>query len=161
MKPLWQGVLLGVVAYLFFVVATAPAVKILSFVQPEGIRFAGTAGSVWSVSAALVAVSPVQLTDVRWSFRPFSLFVGQLEFAVEGQLQGQRVEAHAGSSLLGKPYVSDVRGRVAANDLLNLACWASPMSLMCVDVSPRMICSICWGWTSYSWQACWNLILPT
>jgi len=120
MKPLWQGVLLGVVAYLFFMVATAPAAKILSFVQPRDIRFAGTAGSVWSGSAALVAVSPVQLTDVRWSFRPFSLFAGQLEFAVEGQLQGRRVEAHAGSSLLGNPYVADVRGRIAANDLLSL-----------------------------------------
>jgi general secretion pathway protein N len=120
MKPVWRGVLTGVVAYLLFLVMTAPAAKILSFVQPQGIRFAGVDGTLWSGSAALASVSPVQLTDARWSFRPFALFIGQLAFVIEGQLYGQSVEAYAGSSFLGNPYVSDVRGRVAASDLLNL-----------------------------------------
>ncbi len=120
MKSLWRGVLVGVPAYLLFLVTTAPAAKVLPFVQPQGIRYSGIEGSLWSGRAALVDVSPVQLTDTRWSFRPFALFAGQLEFAVEGQLQGQRVEAYAGSSFLGNPYVSDVRGRVAANDMLKL-----------------------------------------
>ncbi|HED18892.1 MAG TPA: hypothetical protein ENI74_05245, partial [Gammaproteobacteria bacterium] len=117
MKPLWQGVLVGVFAYLLFMVTTAPAAKIVSFVQPQGIRFSAIEGSLWSGSAALVDVPPVQLTHVRWSFRPFSLFVGQIGYAVEGQLQGQKVEARIGSSFLGKPYISDVRGRLAAKDL--------------------------------------------
>jgi len=120
MKPLWRGMLVGVVAYLLFMVATAPAAKILSFVQPQGIRFSGIEGSLWSGRAALVTVSPLQLTEARWSFRPFTLFVGKPGFAVEGQLQGQRIEAYVGSSFLGNPYVSDVRGRVAAKDLPGL-----------------------------------------
>ena len=120
MKPLWQGVLLGAVAYFLFIVTTAPAARIVSYVQPQGIHFSVIDGSLWSGSAALVNASPVQLTDVRWSFRPFALFVGQFEFAVEGQLQGRRIEAYIGSSFLGNPYVSDVRGRLAAKDLPGL-----------------------------------------
>ena len=120
MKPLWRSVLVGVVAYLLFLVTTAPAAKILPLVQPQGVHFSGIDGTLWSGSAALVAVSPVQLTETRWSFRPFSLFAGQFGFAVEGQLQGQRVEAYVGSSFLGTPLVSDVRGLVDANAVLNL-----------------------------------------
>ena len=117
MKPLWRGTLLGLVAYLLFMVTSAPAAKILSYVQPQGIHLSGIEGSLWSGHAALVTVSPLQLTDARWSFRLFPLFIGQLEFSVAGQLQGQRVEAYVGSSFLGNPYVSDVRGRVAAKHL--------------------------------------------
>jgi len=120
MKPGWRSMVLGVVAYLLFMVTTAPAAKILSFVQPQGIGLSGIEGSLWSGRAALVTVSPLQLTDIRWSFRLFPLFVGQLEFAVEGQFQGKPVEAYVGSSFLGTPYVSDVRGQVAAEDLPGL-----------------------------------------
>ncbi|MFQ5643205.1 MAG: type II secretion system protein N [Thiogranum sp.] len=120
MKPLWQGVLSGVVAYLFFMVVTAPAVKVLPLVQPEGVRATGVDGTLWSGRAARVAVPAVQLTDVRWRFRPLALFIGQVRFAIEGSLQGQRIEADAGSSFLGKPRASDVRGRMAASELLKL-----------------------------------------
>lgn len=120
MKPVWRGVLTGIGAYLLFLLMTAPAAKILSFMQPQGIRFSGIEGSLWSGTAAMVSATPVQLADASWSLRPFALFIGQLEFAVEGQLQGQKIQAYAGRSLLGNAYVSDVRGRMAANELVRL-----------------------------------------
>jgi len=120
MKPLWQGVLLGVAAYLFFMLATAPAAKVLPLVQPRGVSIAGINGSLWSGHAALVTAAPVQLTDVHWRFRPLALFVGQLGFTVTGDLQGQRVKANAGNGFPGDPQLSDVQGRIAASTLLNL-----------------------------------------
>ncbi len=120
MRPLWQGLSLGVVAYLFFMLATAPAAKILSLVQPEGLRATAVAGSLWSGQAAQLALPPLQLNDVHWQIRPLLLFAGRLSFVVRGQLQGQRIKAHAGVSLLGNPQLSDVRGRVTAQDLMNL-----------------------------------------
>jgi general secretion pathway protein N len=113
-------VLVGAVAYLLFLVMAAPAAKVLPLFQPrlQNIQLAGVEGSLWSGKAAQVDVSPLQLKDVRWSFRPFGLFVGRAVFNVRGQLQGQRIKAKVGSTLLGKPYLSDLRGRISANDLI-------------------------------------------
>jgi len=119
MKPWWRSVLLGTVAYLLFLLMAAPAVKVLPLFQSrlQNIQLAGVEGSLWSGKAAQLDVSPLQLKDVHWSFRPFSLFVGRAEFKVRGQLQAQRIKAKVGSTLLGRPYLSDLRGRVSANDL--------------------------------------------
>ena len=120
MKPWWRWGLAGVVAYLLFLVAAAPAAKVLPLVQsrlPE-VRLSGVEGSLWSGKAAKLDLTPLQLQDVSWSFRPFGLFVGRAVFDVDGQLQAQRVKAKAGTTFFGTPYLSDVQGRIAANDLL-------------------------------------------
>ena len=119
MKPWWRSVLVGTVAYLLFLLMAAPAAKVWPLFQSrlQNIQLAGIEGSLWSGKAAQLDVSPLQLKDVRWSFRPFSLFVGRAEFKIHGQLQAQEIKAKVGSTLLGKPYLSDLRGRIRANDL--------------------------------------------
>jgi len=120
MKLWWRGVLVGVAAYLLFLLVAAPAVKVLPLFQSrlQNIQLAGVEGSLWSGKAAQLDVSPLQLKDVRWSFRPFSLFVGRAEFKIHSQLEAQKIRAKVGSTFLGRPYLSDLRGRIRANDLL-------------------------------------------
>ena len=122
MKPWWRSVLLGTVAYLLFVVMTAPAAKVLPLFQSQlqNIQFAGLEGSLWSGKAAQVDVTALQLQDVNWRLRPFALFVGRAVFKINGRLQAQRIRAKVGSTFLGTPYLSDVEGRIAANELLRL-----------------------------------------
>ena len=119
MKLWWRSALVGTVAYLLFLLMAAPAAKVLPVFQSrlQNIQLAGVEGSLWSGKAAQVDVSPLQLKDVNWRFRPFGLFAGRAVFKVRGQLQAQRIKAKAGSTLLGRPYLSDVKGRVSANDL--------------------------------------------
>jgi hypothetical protein len=115
----WRSGLLGAVAYLLFLLMVAPAAKVWPLFQSQlkNIHIAGVEGSLWSGKAAQVDVSPLQFKDVNWSFRPFGLFVGRAVFDVHAQLQAQRIKAKAGSTLLGSPYLSDVKGRISANDL--------------------------------------------
>ena len=119
MNPWWRSALVGALAYLLFVVMTAPAAKVLPLFQSQlqHIRLAGLEGSLWSGKAAQLDVSPLQFKDVNWRFRPFGLFSGRAVFNVDGQLQAQRIKAKAGGTLLGRPYLSDVKGRISANDL--------------------------------------------
>lgn len=119
MKQWWRGALVGLFAYLVFVVLAAPAEKVLPLVQARlgNIQFAGLEGSLWSGKAAQVAVQPLQLRDVNWHLRPFGLFMGRVVFGVRAQLQQQAIKARLGSTFLGKPYLSSVRGRVSASDL--------------------------------------------
>ncbi|MEN8802806.1 MAG: type II secretion system protein N [Thiogranum sp.] len=121
MKLWWRSVLLGALAYLLFLFMTAPATKVLPLFQSQlqDIRFTGVEGTLWSGKAVQLDVSPLQLKDVNWSFRPFGLFVGRAVFDIHGQLQAQMLKAKVGSTFLGGRYLSDVRGRVSANDLLS------------------------------------------
>jgi general secretion pathway protein N len=120
MKNIWRWLLPGAVVYLVFLVVAAPADKLLPLVQPQlqGVRLSGVEGRLWSGQAMQVSVASVQLSDVRWSFRPLALLLGRAEFSVSGQLQGQAVQGRAGSTVLGRVYLSDVQGRLAASDLL-------------------------------------------
>jgi general secretion pathway protein N len=115
---LWHGVALGVGAYLFFMVATAPAARVLPLLQPEGVQLAGLEGSLWSGSAALVTVSPVQLQDLEWRFHPFALLLGRAEVTLDARLQGRPVSARVGDRLFGSRYLADVDATVGASDLL-------------------------------------------
>ena len=122
MNPWWRSVLLGAVAYLLFLVMTAPAAKVLPLFQSQlqHVQVAGIEGSLWSGKAAQVDVSALRLQDVKWRLRPFALFVGRAVFKINGHLQAQRIRAKAGSTFLGTPYLSDVKGSIAANELLRL-----------------------------------------
>ena len=119
MKLWWRSALVGTVAYLLFLLMAAPAAKVLPVFQSrlQNVQLAGVEGSLWSGKAAQLDVSPLQLKDVNWSFRPFGLFVGCAVFDIHGRLQAQRIQAKVGSTFLGRPYLSDVRGRISANDL--------------------------------------------
>ena len=119
MKSRWAGVLVGLFAYLLFLVLAAPAAKVLPLFQPRlgDIQFTGLEGSFWTGKAARVDVPPLQLQDVNWRFRPLALFVGRAVFGVRVQLQQQEIKARIGSSFLGEPYLSNISGRVRASDL--------------------------------------------
>jgi hypothetical protein len=119
MKP-WRAVLTGVAAYVFFLLATAPAAKLLPLVQPRlgGVQLAGVDGSLWSGSAALVTANPVQLQDLAWRFRPLVLLLGRAEVALQASWQGRPAAALAGKALFGSTYLADVSATVPAPDVL-------------------------------------------
>ena len=118
---LWHGVVTGVIAYVIFVVAGAPASKLLPLLQPAlpGVHFSGVDGTIWSGTAAAVQAPPVQLQQVSWRFRPFALLLGRAEVSIDGQLRGRQLQGRAGRALFGQPYLAQVRGSVAAQDALS------------------------------------------
>ena len=119
MKP-WQAVLTGVAAYVVFLLATAPAAKLLPLVQPRlgGVQLAGVDGTLWSGSAAVAAANPVQLQDVQWRLRPLALLLGRAEVALEASWQGRPAAALAGKALFGGSYLADVSATLPAPDVL-------------------------------------------
>ena len=120
MTSWWRLAAAGVAASLVFLVLSAPAAKLLPYVQPHlaGIKLYGVSGSLWSGQAVRVSAGAVQLDSVNWRLRPLALFTGALEFAVDAKLAAQPLTAHAGVGVVSGVYVSDVVGRVAAADLL-------------------------------------------
>lgn len=123
MNHVWRFALLGAAVYLLFLALTAPAAKLLPWLQPQlpGLQMSGVAGSLWSGRAQRLQAGGVQLDEVHWHWRPLALFTGALEFGVEAGLNGQPLAAHAGSRLFSGPYLAAVTGSIPAADLLSLA----------------------------------------
>ncbi|MCO6414289.1 MAG: type II secretion system protein N [Thiogranum sp.] len=119
----WHGVVTGVAAYVFFIVAGAPAARVLPWLQPalSAVQLAGVEGTVWNGSAAIVNAAPVQLQQVNWRLRPWAAVLGRLEFAVDARLRGRSLQGRVGRGLFGRPYLSQVQGSVTAADALNWA----------------------------------------
>lgn len=123
MTSYWRLTLVGLAAYVLFLVMTAPAAKLLPVLQPQmpQVQFSGISGSLWSGRAQLVRSGRVSLDDVRWRFRPLALFTAALEVGLEAQFIGQALRADAGVGAFSGPYVSDLSGSLPASEVLALA----------------------------------------
>lgn len=117
---LWHGIAIGLVAYLVFLVASAPAARVLPLLQPAlpTVQLHTIDGTIWSGSSAWVVAGPVQLQSVRWKFRPLALLTGKVEIALSGQLQGRTLQARAGKHWFGGSYLRDLQGSVPVPELL-------------------------------------------
>ncbi len=121
MKPGMKLVPVAIGAYILFLVMSAPAAKLIPYFQSQlqGVQLAGISGTLWSGKAAQLSVTPVQLTQVSWSFKPLTLLLGAVEFQLDAQLGGRALSASAGRSLLSGAYLSDVSGSVTAANLMH------------------------------------------
>src|SRR5262245_52384224 len=82
----WSWLAIGVGLYLAFTVAMFPAGVALRWFAPQGVTFAGVAGTLWSGSAATCSVGSFTLTALRWRLRPTSLFLGRVSANVDARI---------------------------------------------------------------------------
>jgi general secretion pathway protein N len=82
----WSWWALGVGAYVAFTLATFPAGTALRWFAPPGAAAAGVAGTLWSGSAASLAVDGVTAEALRWRVRPLSLFLGRVSASFEARI---------------------------------------------------------------------------
>ena len=120
MKAVWRFLPAGIAVYVLFLLLTAPAAKLLPYIQPQlpDVQFGVVSGTLWSGQAAQMNVGSVPLTGVSWGLRPLALLIGAVEYQVEAQLNGQPLAARLGRGLFSGAYVSDIDARIAASDLL-------------------------------------------
>lgn len=122
-------VVLAVLAYGIFLIATFPAERAFALVagQAPNLRAAGLTGTAWSGQAAVIQVQGQNLERLRWQLKPWSVLLGQLELDL--QLDGADL---AGSATVGlKPdgsvQLSDVDLRLAGSQASTL--FRAPMDL--------------------------------
>jgi len=87
-------VLIGLISYLVFLVATLPAAHAWSWINSRVPAQAfGLTGTVWSGTAAVVQSGPRRFEAVHWNLKPISLVLGRLGVDLRSRLPGDgRVE---------------------------------------------------------------------
>lgn len=114
-----RAVAAGVVAWLVFLIATIPADRVLAFAPPmPGVTLGNLQGTLWSGQTGSVVAAGVQVDGVRWRFRSLSMFLGRLEFDLQGQLDNKPLHALAGTTFFGAPYLKDVHLNIPAAEVL-------------------------------------------
>ncbi|MGD8379321.1 MAG: type II secretion system protein N [Gammaproteobacteria bacterium] len=118
----WQIVLLGVAAYLAFLLATLPAVQLTSRLsgQIPGLRMAAPTGTIWHGHADWLTVNHVRLDDVSWDASVWRLFTAHLAWHVEAHLGDGFARGKVTLSPDGSATVSDFRAAVSVADAIAL-----------------------------------------
>lgn len=77
---------LGIAAYLVFLLASAPASVAVAKLRIEGLELHDVRGSIWSGAARAVVrvpASSIPLDEVRWRFAPARLLAGRISYDVQ------------------------------------------------------------------------------
>lgn len=115
-----RGLLLGVAAYLLFLLISAPASWAVQFLEERlpGLRLTATQGTLWSGQAKRLQFQGQTITDLSWRWRPLALLLGRVEYQLEADWAGEPAALKVGAGLTGNTYLADVSARVAPQILL-------------------------------------------
>lgn len=97
--------LIGAATLLLGLVVMFPARVAYHWFVPDEVRLSDIDGTIWNGRAATADISGLYLSDLRWSFRPLSLFRARLAYTLTADPAGGFLEADAAASFLGTVYI--------------------------------------------------------
>ncbi len=119
MKKIVPYVLLGLAAYVGFLVWTFPAQRAMSMVQAQvpQLRVAGVTGSAWSGRASMLQFEGQNFQRFKWQFSPLGLFVGRIEFDLSFDGDGRSADGVLGLRSDGAVVFNDVSAKLPIADI--------------------------------------------
>jgi general secretion pathway protein N len=110
MKISWRLIVLGVVAYLMFLLIALPADVVLSRLQSRGIAAVGVSGSVWNGRAAAMQIGRFGLGSVEWHVSPWRLFTGKLSTDLRAKRDDGALQASVSIGFGKRAVVKQMQG---------------------------------------------------
>ena len=130
MKQGWlRLLLLGIGAYLLFLVVTFPAALAYRAIEERlnGISLSGVSGTVWSGSARRLQAGNLRLQNVRWRVRFWPLLTGRAELALGSRDEEMRFDTLVGWSIGGKRYLRELEGHVSVARIQRMTPYRVPV----------------------------------
>jgi general secretion pathway protein N len=106
----WRWLVLGVVAYAVFVLATFPAARLTNRLQKNGVTLAGVSGTIWNGTAGAVQANGIVLGPTEWRISPWHLFVGTLNAELHSKREDGYLDATVRTGFGGSFSLHDVHG---------------------------------------------------
>ncbi len=114
MKKWLRFLLLGLAAYVVFLVVTFPAAYAYRLIEDrlEGtVRLGGIDGTVWSGSAQALKTDGLYLENIAWSIRFWPLLLGRLELELDSADKALKFSGYTGRTLGGTVYIRKLQGQ--------------------------------------------------
>lgn len=119
-RVLWLG-LLGLVAYLVFLIVSLPAAQAWKLIDGQvPVKAFGLNGTVWEGSAAVVLQAARRIEALQWDLRPSRLLLGRLDANIQARLPGGRIRSDVSLSP-GSVAARQVRFEMPAPELVQWA----------------------------------------
>ena len=117
MKPVWRYSLVGLAAYLLFMLVLFPADRVYALLQQRGIpvpQLYQVSGSIWQGHIGLARIAGIDINNVDWCLHPWALLMGRLEMGLQLADVESPVAIVTGRNLDGSYYVRN------SNDTLSV-----------------------------------------
>ena len=118
-------VLIAVLSYLLFTLINTPAATVLSLAEKNmrlPAKIYGAQGSIWNGQADNIIVpGQPRIDNVSWSINPLALFIARLSADIEAEIKQQKVVGQVAVNSSGTLSASNVRSRLNASDIQQLA----------------------------------------
>ena len=101
-------VVLGILAFIIFALATLPARFVLARLASAGVQSSGVSGTIWNGQAQVLTVGGARIGSVAWRLYVLPLFTGR----ASARVNVKRVDGFLESDMSASP-----SGRVAFSDL--------------------------------------------
>jgi len=113
---------LGLASYLIILIATIPVRPVYSLFAARlaPLSLQGVQGKVWNGRASAVHYNKLGVGSISWDYRPAELISGRFGFNFTNEDRQTRTTGTAGVSLLGTPYLSNVKGYAPARNLYSM-----------------------------------------
>lgn len=102
----------GILVFVVVLVVTFPARIAYRWFSPPDVTLTGVTGSVWRGGAAEGLAAGAYLRDIRWRFRPASIFSGQLAFETSSNPGAGKLDAVVGIGFDRVLVLKDLSGDV-------------------------------------------------
>ncbi len=128
MKKWLRFLLLGLIAYILFLLVTFPAAYAYRLVQNHlaGIQLGGVEGTVWSGSARVLKTDGFHLQNVGWEVRFLPLLLGRLELKLDSADKEIKFSTYAGRTLGGTVYLRGLQSQVSIATLQAMTPYSVP-----------------------------------
>lgn len=110
-------VVLGVLTFLAGTFLMFPARAAYQWFVPEQIRLSGITGSIWNGKANAGSIAGVYFTNLHWSFKPLSLFRGEIAIDASVNAAGGQISLTAGIGISGEVSMSDLVASLSLPDI--------------------------------------------
>lgn len=109
-------ILTAVISYLFFMVSSLPASKLISLAKEyklTPVEFYGIYGSLWNGGAEQInAPNQLPINNIQWSLKPASLLVAKLSSEISGNIKNQNFIGNVSVNAFGTVEANDIRARI-------------------------------------------------
>ena len=111
-------ILTAVLSYLFFMISSLPASKLISLAEDNKLitaKLYGVYGSLWSGGAEQINIpNQPPITDFQWSFNPASFLIAKISSEVSGNIKKQKIIGNISMNAWGTVEATDVRARISS-----------------------------------------------
>ena len=111
-------ILTAVLSYLFFMMSSLPASKLVSLAEENKLitaKLYGVYGSLWNGGAEQINIpNQLPITNLQWSLNPASLLFAKLSSEVSGNLKNQKFIGNISMNAFGTVEASDIRARISS-----------------------------------------------